>query len=347
MPDIDVGRAERDLIVYLHESIRMKKTALVTGAGGFIGSHLVEYLVAAGYQVRAMIHYNARNSHGWLDSLAADVRAQVDVVAGDITDYFSVEMAMRDMEHVYHLAALIGIPYSYVAPDRYVATNIQGTLNVLQAARRIATARVLVVSTSEVYGTAQYAPIDEQHSLQGQSPYSASKIGAEKMAESFARSFQLPVTIVRPFNTFGPRQSARAVIPSIIGQLLGGAQALHLGETASTRDFVFVHDTVRGMEAILRSEKTIGQTLNIATGQEYSIGEVAQQLIDIIQPNARIVHDPARMRPADSEVMRLCGDATRLRQLTDWQLNTPFQEALQQTVTWFRQNPITQYGYTV
>lgn len=323
------------------------KIALVTGAGGFIGSHLVEYLLECGYHVRAMVHYNARNSYGWLDSLAPEQLARIEVVAGDICDYFSVENAMKGAEYVFHLAALIGIPYSYVAPDRYVAVNIQGTLNVLQAARNLSPARILVVSTSEVYGSAQFTPITEAHPLQGQSPYSATKIGAEKMAEAFWRSFGLPVSIVRPFNTYGPRQSARAVIPAIVAQLLGGSTDLALGDLSPTRDFVFVRDTVRGMEAILRSPHTIGQTLNIATGIETSIGDVAQLLVQQLAPTARITQETARMRPADSEVMRLLGANAQLCALTDWQPQTPLADGLAQTIAWFRQHPIAKTGYTV
>jgi NAD dependent epimerase/dehydratase len=294
-----------------------------------------------------MVHYNARNSYGWLDTLAPEQLARIEVVAGDICDYFSVENAMKGAEYVFHLAALIGIPYSYVAPDRYVAVNIQGTLNVLQAARNLSPARILVVSTSEVYGSAQFTPITEAHPLQGQSPYSATKIGAEKMAEAFWRSFGLPVSIVRPFNTYGPRQSARAVIPAIVAQLLGGSTDLALGDLSPTRDFVFVRDTVRGMEAILRSPHTIGQTLNLATGIETSIGDVAQLLVQQLAPTARITQETARMRPADSEVMRLLGANTQLCALTDWQPQTPLADGLAQTIAWFRQHPIVKTGYTV
>lgn len=244
-------------------------TILVTGADGFIGSHLTEELIKKGYQIRAFVYYNSFNMWGWLDTLPAEIMKNVEVFPGDIRDPNGVEEAMKDVDAVFHLAALIAIPFSYYSPDTYVDTNIKGTLNVLQAARKLQTKRVLVTSTSEVYGTAQYVPIDEKHPFQGQSPYSATKIGADRLAESFYRSFQLPVTIVRPFNTYGPRQSARAVIPTIITQLLSGKREIKLGALTPTRDFNYVKDTANGFISIYESDKTVGEEINIATQKRY------------------------------------------------------------------------------
>ena len=262
---------------------------LVTGADGFIGSHLTEELVKKGYQVRAFVYYNSFNTWGWLDTLPEGIMKNVEIFQGDIRDPNGVEDAMRNVDAVFHLAALIAIPFSYYSPDTYVDTNIKGTLNILQSGRKLGTERILVTSTSEVYGTAQYTPIDEKHPFQGQSPYSATKIGADRLTESFYRSFQLPVTIVRPFNTYGPRQSARAVIPTIITQLLGGEKEIKLGSLTPTRDFNYVKDTVNGFIAIYESDRTIGEEINIASQKEISIGEIAQKLIDQINPYARIV----------------------------------------------------------
>ena len=263
------------------------KKILVTGADGFIGSHLTEELVKQGYDVRAFVLYNSFNNWGWLDTIEKSVLEKVEIFAGDIRDPNGVREAMKDVDVVYHLAALIAIPYSYHSPDMYVDTNIKGTLNVLQAARDLKTERILITSTSEVYGTAQYVPIDELHPYQGQSPYSATKIGADRMAESFYRSFNMPITIVRPFNTYGPRQSARAVIPTIITQLLAGETEIKLGSLTPTRDFNFVKDTVDGFIAIANSESTIGEEINIATQQEISIGQLANELIRQINPKAK------------------------------------------------------------
>jgi NAD dependent epimerase/dehydratase len=315
----------------------MAKTVLITGADGFIGSHLTEYLVAQGYRVRAFVYYNSFNSYGWLDSIDPKVKAEIEFFAGDIRDPNGVRTAMEGIEEVYHLAALIAIPYSYHSPDSYVDTNIKGTLNVLQAARQLNTQRVLVTSTSEVYGTAQYVPIDEKHPFQGQSPYSATKIGADRLAESFYRSFDLPVTIVRPFNTYGPRQSARAIIPTIISQLLAGVEEIKLGDLRPTRDLVYVQDTVRGFHAIARSEKTVGEEINIATQQEISMGELAQQLIKLINPQARIVQEEERLRPKKSEVFRLLGANEKIKQLTGWQPEWGLEKGLAETVSWFRE----------
>ena len=294
------------------------KKVLVTGADGFIGSHLVEALLAHGCDVRSFVYYNSFNSWGWLDSLPLEVVKGLDVFAGDIRDPHGVELAMQGCDVVFHLAALIAIPFSYHSPDSYVDTNIKGTLNVLQAAKKLNVERVLVTSTSEVYGTAQYAPIDEKHPFQGQSPYSATKIGADRLAESFYRSFQTPVTIVRPFNTYGPRQSARAVIPAIITQLLLGATELKLGSLAPTRDFNYVKDTVQGFIALASSDEAVGREVNIATNSEVSVGDIAKVLIDELNPSVKIVTEDDRLRPDASEVFRLIGDNTLIKTLTGW-----------------------------
>lgn len=312
------------------------KKVLVTGADGFIGSHLTEELVKKGYEVKAFAFYNSFNTWGWLDSLDRDVMEHVEVFTGDIRDPHGVKTAMTGCDAVFHLAALIGIPFSYHSPDAYVDTNIKGTLNVLQAARELETERVLVTSTSEVYGTAQYVPIDEKHPFQGQSPYSATKIGADRLAESFYRSFNLPVSIVRPFNTYGPRQSARAVIPTIITQLLAGNEVIKLGSLSPTRDFNFVKDTANGFIAICESDKTIGEEINIATGEEISIGDLADELIRQINPKARIICDEERLRPENSEVNRLLGSNEKIKTLTDWKQNWSFSEGLSETIEWMR-----------
>lgn len=309
---------------------------LVTGADGFIGSHLTEELVQAGYEVRALTLYNSFGTWGWLDSMPKDIMEHVDVFMGDVRDPNGVREAMKGIDTVYHLAALIAIPYSYHSPDMYVDTNIKGTLNVLQAARDLGTRRVLVTSTSEVYGTAQYVPIDEKHPYQGQSPYSATKIGADRLAESFYRSFDLPVSIVRPFNTYGPRQSARAVIPTIIMQLLAGKTEIKLGSLTPTRDFNYVKDTVAGFMAIGNTDQTIGQEINIATQQEISIGQLADELIRQINPSARILCDEQRLRPEKSEVNRLLGSNAKIRKLTGWEPQYTFEQGLAQTIDWIR-----------
>jgi NAD dependent epimerase/dehydratase len=317
----------------------MKKSdanIFVTGADGFIGSHLVERLVADGHSVRALACYNSFGKWGWLDTLAPDVIDQVDVVMGDIRDARCVRDSMQGIEAVYHLAALIGIPYSYLAPDSYVDTNIKGTLNVLEAARDLGTKRLLVTSTSEVYGTAQYVPIDEKHPFQGQSPYSATKIGADRLAESYFRSFDLPVTIVRPFNTYGPRQSARAVIPTIITQLLAGAAEIKLGALSPTRDLVFVEDTARGFCELASCDAAIGEEVNIATGEEIRIGDLAQSIIAQTNPGATIVTDEQRVRPDKSEVERLLGCPKKLEALTGWKPGTGLNDGLEKTIDWFR-----------
>ena len=314
------------------------KKILVTGSDGFIGSHLTEELVRAGYQVKAFVYYNSFNTWGWLDTLPSDVMKNVEIFQGDVRDPNGVKEAMKETAAVFHLAALIAIPFSYHSPDTYVDTNIKGTLNILQAAREQDLERVLVTSTSEVYGTAQYVPMDEKHPFQGQSPYSATKIGADRLAESFYRSFQLPVSIVRPFNTFGPRQSARAVIPTIITQLLAGKEKIHLGSLTPTRDFNYVKDTMNGFIKIYESERTIGEEINIATQHEISIGELAEELIRQINPNAKIVCDEERLRPEKSEVNRLLGSNKKIKELTDWKPVYSFEEGLSETISFFKDN---------
>ena len=311
---------------------------LVTGSDGFICSHLTEELVKKGYQIKAFVYYNSFNNWGWLDTLPKHIMENVEVFQGDIRDPNGVEDAIKGVEAVFHLAALIAIPFSYHSPDTYVDTNIKGTLNVLQAARKLETKRVLVTSTSEVYGTAQYIPIDEKHPFQGQSPYSATKIGADRLAESFYRSFQLPVTIVRPFNTYGPRQSARAVIPTIITQLLTGKTEIKLGALTPTRDFNYVKDTVNGFVSIYECDKTIGEEINIATQNEISIGELAKELIRQINPNAKIICDEKRLRPEKSEVNRLLGCNEKIMRLTDWKPQYSLEEGLRNTIDFLRQN---------
>ncbi|BFJ84666.1 NAD-dependent 4,6-dehydratase LegB [Ruthenibacterium sp. CLA-JM-H11] len=316
----------------------MAHTVMVTGADGFIGSHLTEELVRKGEKVKAFCYYNSFGKWGWLDTLPPEIKNEIEVFMGDIRDPNGVRTAMKGQEIVYHLAALIAIPFSYHSPDSYVDTNIKGTLNVLNAARDVGTRRLLVTSTSEVYGTAQYVPIDEHHPFQGQSPYSATKIGADRLAESFYRSFELPVTIVRPFNTYGPRQSGRAVIPTIITQLLSGAQELKLGSLTPTRDFNYVKDTAAGFMAIADCEAAVGQEINIATGQEISIGDLANELIRQINPQAKIVCESERLRPEKSEVNRLLGDATKLRQMTGWKPAYTFEQGLAETIAWIREH---------
>lgn len=311
---------------------------LVTGSDGFIGSHLTEELLKKGYQVRAFVYYNSFNNWGWLEAIPKEIMREIEVVQGDIRDPNGVEEALQGVNAVFHLAALIAIPFSYRSPDTYVDTNIKGTLNVLQAARKLELERVLITSTSEVYGTAQYVPIDENHPFQGQSPYSATKIGGDRLAESFYRAFQLPVTIVRPFNTYGPRQSARAVIPTIITQLLAGNTKIKLGALTPTRDFNYVKDTAQGFISIYESERTVGEEINIATQRETSIGQLAQELIRQINPKAEIVCDKERLRPEKSEVNRLLGCNKKIKQLTDWQERYSLEEGLFETIEFFRSN---------
>lgn len=316
----------------------MNKKVLVTGADGFIGSHLVEYLVYSGYSVKAFVYYNSFNSWGWLDSLPKELLSQVEIFTGDIRDPNGVKVAMKDCNIVFHLAALIAIPFSYHSPDSYVDTNIKGTLNIVQAARDLSIDRIIVTSTSEVYGTAKYIPIDEDHPRQPQSPYSASKIGADCIAESFFRSFDLPITIVRPFNTYGPRQSARAVIPTIITQLLNGIEEIKLGDLSPTRDLLYVKDTVDGFLKISLSDKLIGHDCNIATQSEISVQELANEIISQINPSAKIISDEQRIRPPKSEVFRLYGSNKKIKEYTDWDLQYSFSQGIAETINWFK-NP--------
>jgi NAD dependent epimerase/dehydratase len=308
---------------------------LITGADGFIGSHLTEALVEVGYDVRAFVCYNSFNSYGWLDTVSKEIKNKIEFFPGDIRDPNGVREAMKDVDTVFHLAALIAIPFSYHSPDSYIDTNVKGSLNIIQAARDNKVKRVLVTSTSEVYGTAQFVPITELHPKQPQSPYSASKIGADAIADSFYRSFELPITIVRPFNTFGPRQSARAVIPTIISQLLNGAEEIKLGDITPTRDLLFVKDTVNGFLKIAQCDELIGHEVNIATQSEISVGDLAQQLIDQINPKAKIVSDSIRLRPEKSEVFRLFGSNEKLKSYTDWNQKYTLEEGLKETIDWF------------
>ena len=309
----------------------MAERVLVTGAAGFIGSHLVERLVREGYDVRAFVHYNALSHWGNLEKLPRDVLSQVEVMPGDLADSFMVDRAVGGCALVFHLGALIGIPYSYTAPAAYVATNVSGTLNVLQACRRHAVRRLLHTSTSEVYGTAQYVPIDERHPLVGQSPYSASKIGADKLAESFWLSFSTPVVTVRPFNTYGPRQSARAVIPTIISQALKGAE-IQLGSTDTVRDFTYVEDTAAGFVAAARADGVDGEVINLGTGEAVTVGDLVDRIGRIVGRRLVVQQDPARIRPAASEVGRLISDNTRARTRLGWTPAVTLEQGLARTV---------------
>jgi NAD dependent epimerase/dehydratase len=308
---------------------------LITGAGGFIGSHLVERLVRDGADARAYVHYNSRNDWGMLELVEPALRDRIEIVTGDIQDPFSVRAAMRGVDTVYHLSSLIAIPYSYVAPQSYVTVNVQGATNVLQAARDEGVRRVIHTSTSECYGTARYVPIDEAHPLQGQSPYAASKIGADMIAESYFRSFELPVTIVRPFNTFGPRQSPRAVIPTIILQALRG-DSIKLGSLRPTRDMNYVDNTVDGMIAAASRDAAVGQVVNIGSGREISIGDLAQLIIGLTGSSSRVLEDAERLRPAASEVERLLCDNGKARRMLDWTPRVDLEEGLRRSIEWYR-----------
>ena len=309
---------------------------LVTGADGFIGSHLVEALLGEGCRVKAFVYYNSFNSWGWLDTLSKDKLKDIEIFAGDIRDPNGVRESVKGVDMVFHLAALIGIPFSYHSPDSYIDTNIKGTLNVLQACRDYAIERVIVTSTSEVYGTAQYVPIDEKHPMQGQSPYSASKIGADRIAESFYRSFGSPVVIARPFNTYGPRQSARAVIPTIITQLLNNKKEIHLGALHPTRDLNYVSDICRGFISLAGCNEAVGKEINIGSGTEISVGSLAEQLIKLTGSDARIVSEEQRKRPEKSEVERLVCDNSLLQRLTGWKPEVSLKEGLERTIAWLR-----------
>lgn len=326
----------------------LTKKILVTGAEGFIGSHLTEYLVRMGCNVRAFVLYNSFNSLGWLEHSPASIKNNLEVFTGDVRDPYGVKKAMTGCDIVFHLAALIAIPYSYHSPDTYVETNIKGTLNILQAARELEVEKVLHTSTSEVYGTAQFVPITEEHPLSGQSPYSASKIGADQMAMAFYNSFQTPVAIVRPFNTYGPRQSARAVIPTIITQIANGVKNIKLGALTPTRDFNYVLDTVKGFLAMAQADKSIGQIVNIGSNYEVSIGATARMIADIMQADIEITTDEQRLRPEKSEVERLWADNNKAKQLIGWEPAYAGEEGLrrglQETINWFiDSNNLKQY----
>lgn len=312
------------------------KRVLVTGSEGFIGSHLVERLMEEGCDVRAFIYYNSFNSWGWVDTFPKEKLKKIDIFVGDIRDPSRVREAVKGVDVIFHLAALIAIPYSYHSPESYIDTNVKGTLNILQATRQSGAEKVLITSTSEVYGTAKYVPIDERHPRQGQSPYSATKIAADHIAESFYRSFDLPVVIVRPFNTYGSRQSARAIIPTIITQLLSGAEKIKLGSLHPRRDLVFVKDVADAFIEIAKSDKTIGEEINVATETEISIGELARKLIGMVNPRARIVKDKRRIRPKNSEVERLLGSSRKIRKLTNWRQSFSLDEGLRATIEWFK-----------
>jgi NAD dependent epimerase/dehydratase len=309
---------------------------LVTGADGFIGSHLVEACLEVGFQVTAFVFYNSFNSWGWLDTLAEEQLAEIEVFAGDIRDPHGVRESAKGVDIIFHLAALIGIPFSYHSPDAYVDTNVKGTLNVLQAARVHGTKKVIVTSTSEVYGTADYVPIDEKHPFKAQSPYAATKIAADRLAESFYRSFDTPVVIVRPFNTYGPRQSLRAVIPTIINQSLEGVKEVKLGSLHPKRDFNYVKDICEGFIALAANDKVVGEEINIASGIEVSIGELAQKIINHINPAIKIICENARIRPVKSEVERLLGSSHKMKALTGWRPKYDLQRGLSETIDWFR-----------
>ena len=323
-------------------------TILVTGADGFIGSHLTEALVRQGFKVRGFVMYNSFNSLGWLDHCAPDVKGQFEVFAGDIRDPNGVKEAMKGCGAVLHLAALIAIPYSYHSPDTYVDTNVKGTLNVLQAARQLGVSRVVHTSTSEVYGTARFVPITEDHPLQGQSPYSATKIAADQLAFSFFASFGLEVVIVRPFNTFGPRQSARAVIPTIITQIANGQRQIKLGSVSPTRDFSYVFDTVAGFIAALKSDRCIGEAINLGSNFEISIGDTAHAIAEAMDTTIEIITDEQRLRPQNSEVERLWASNTKAREVLGWQPeyggHHGFMRGIKETISWFR-DPSHLAGY--
>ncbi|MGE5404066.1 MAG: NAD-dependent 4,6-dehydratase LegB [Candidatus Saccharibacteria bacterium] len=311
------------------------KKILVTGADGFIGSHLTEFLVREGCDVRAFVYYNSFNSWGWLDDSDEEIKRSIEVIAGDIRDQQRVRQAMKSIDVVFHLAALIAIPYSYYAPESYVDTNIKGTLNIVQAANDLGTQKVVHTSTSEVYGTAIYVPIDEGHPLQGQSPYSASKIGADSIAMSFHTSFGLPLAIARPFNTFGPRQSARAIIPTIITQILSGQSQLKLGALHPTRDLNYVKDTIKGLISVAQCDETTGQVVNIGSNREISIGDLVKLIASTMGREVDIIQDDTRMRPKNSEVERLWADNTRILNLTGWKPVYSLQDGLKETIEWF------------
>ena len=314
------------------------KKILVTGACGFIGSHLLERLVELGAEVRAFVYYNSFNSWGWIDTFHKDIKKKIDVHCGDIRDEYNVRKAMRDVDIVFHLAALIAIPYSYESPASYAKTNIEGTLNILQAAKDYELERIVHTSTSEVYGTAQYVPIDEKHPLQGQSPYAATKIGADAIAESFYRSFGLPVAIARPFNTYGPRQSARAVIPTIIMQIISKKESLKLGSLHPTRDFTYVKDTVEGLVKLGESDDAIGTVTNIGSNMEISVGDLIQRIKALMYSDIGVKFDDQRIRPKNSEVERLWADNQKLFNITGWKPQYSLEAGIKETIVWLQKN---------
>lgn len=316
----------------------MTSRVLVTGAGGFIGSQLTEELVRIGHSVRAMIHYNSRNNWGWLDTLPQDIKDSIEVFPADVRDPFIVRKSVSDCDTVYHLAALIAIPYSYIAPASYVETNTMGTLNVLQACLEEGVSHVVHTSTSEIYGTAQYVPIDEIHPMVGQSPYSASKIAADKLAESYYCSFGLPVTTIRPFNTFGPRQSARAIIPTIITQALNGKESVSLGSLSPVRDLTYVEDTVQGFTAAAKSDNSVGQVINVGRGEGICVGDLAKLILKLCNSSASIVFDEQRERPEKSEVFKLICDNKRAKKVLKWESKYSVQAGLEKTIDWIRAN---------
>ena len=327
---------------------------LITGADGFIGSHLTEALVRNGFDVRAFVLYNSFNSWGWLDQSPPEIKEQLDVFAGDIRDSYGVKTAMQGCDIVFHLAALIAIPYSYHSPETYIDTNVKGTLNVVQAAKELGVSKVIHTSTSEVYGTAQFVPITEKHPLQGQSPYSASKIGADQIAMSFYTSFGTPVSIIRPFNTYGPRQSARAVIPTIITQIAGGQRNIKLGALNPTRDFNFVEDTISGFLKIAKSEAAIGEVINIGSNYEISVGDTANLIAELMKTNIKIETETNRLRPEKSEVCRLWCENSKAKKLLKWQPKYSgkkgLKEGLMKTIDWFTDPEVLQNyktGYTI
>ncbi|MFA0823873.1 MAG: SDR family NAD(P)-dependent oxidoreductase [Methanomethylovorans sp.] len=325
------------------------KNVVVTGAGGFIPSHLTEELVRRGANVKALVHYNSRNDNGMLRLADPELVDKVQISLGDITDPYYVKQVTKDADVVFHLAALIGIPYSYIAPEQYVNVNIKGTLNVLQAALENGVDKVVHTSTSETYGTAIYTPIDESHPLQGQSPYSASKIGADKLAESYYLSFDLPVATIRPFNTFGPRQSARAVIPTIISQALVKDE-IHVGSLDPVRDMTFVKDTVNGFIAVATSESSVGEVINVGTGKGHTIGDILSTILKIVdKENMKITTDVQRVRPVKSEVMELICDNSKAKKLADWEPQYTLEEGLRLTIDWFKghNNLYDTKGYVV
>lgn len=314
----------------------MSKKILITGAAGFIGSHLTELLVNEGYDVKAFVHYNSKNNWGWLEN--SEVKEKIEVISGDIRDYDSVHSALKGCDSVFHLAALIGIPYSYVSPKAYIETNITGTYNVLHAAKILELEHVLVTSTSETYGTAQYVPIDEKHPMVGQSPYSASKIAADQLAISYFRSFDLPIKIVRPFNTYGPRQSARAVIPTVISQILAGERKINLGNLSPTRDLTFVKDTCKGFYEIYKSETLFGEITNIGMRNEISVGDLVSKIAMLIGSEIEIKTDEQRVRPEYSEVERLFSENKKLIENTNWKPDYDLNKGLIETIDWLKKN---------